>query len=59
MVTGERSGSKEVMADAEAGVAEAEDVTLVESITPSTKATPGPSATGLGIAWEASNEPNH
>jgi hypothetical protein len=54
---GERSGSEEEMANAQEGGAETEDVTLVQSTTPSTTATPSPSATGIATAAGAGIEP--
>jgi hypothetical protein len=42
----ESGWGEEEMADAEAGIVEAEDVTMVESMTRTTNATPTPSATG-------------
>lgn len=38
------------MADVEAGRVEAEDVTMVQSTTLTTKSTPAPSATGTAMA---------
>jgi hypothetical protein len=47
------------MPNSEEDGAEAEDVTLVESTTPTRTATPAPSTTGTAIAAGATIEPNY
>jgi hypothetical protein len=56
---GERGGSEEEKADAEQGGAKAQDVTIVESLTPTPMATPAPSATGESMTAGTIIEPKN